>query len=667
MELTYLDNNFLEKGAILDFNIDLAYGKDENNFEMKTPENKMTVGDFWSCGSYGGIVDEIAKVSNEENVTYRGRSLQGIIDNFSCYQLKDANVLTINGNSITVNGLPSEILKTIIEQLEIPFSVGDADEEEENITITVERSLSVYELFLAIPNYKLVFDYERNVGFEVRLTGSIDYTKDDYFDATQYSVNISVDNKIPNHLIGIYKKEDRTIVKHLYFDEDGNIQPYYVLDSDNQNPMHDAEYERIEDNQIIKGKNEIVEVIEGGSTIENLVVVTPKTETDGNTDFDGSVPSDWNENFMNYYQEEWDAENLETVFNKLPVEPNYSVLTIPSAQWWQVNWGAYYKRVLNEETGEYEFKQLTESDVNEKPQYVKIANAGTVPNDWETEWENYYRKYATDDYQHFEGVSIPDYYKETSVKETPKWKEDRGSYYINWKREKWNIKVYAQKRGGWKKVDAIEVKDSLTLANPTGSNHSFAWWKKEHGSTFIVSQNVPNVGVVKTKYVISKPTIYKTEWITLKDYCETVHIPLTGKNGIKWKQFTLWIQYELRVDPPIVHEDIYKLQTLSGSPSMSGTYYKEDGVVIPPYYQGKIYRKIEDNYTNLIEKMLERLNEIKNSAIKIEPSIDADVGEFDIGDIIGGTHPFANQTIKSVIAKKIVKINSDGIIISYEI
>lgn len=667
MELTYLNNNFIEQGAILDFKIDLAYGTDENNFEMKTPENKMTVGDFWSCGSYGGIVDEIAKVSNEELVTYRGRSVQGILDGFYCYQLEENDFFSLSGDNLSIKGLPSNILKSVAEQLEIPFVVvNEIDPEETEISITIDRGLSIYQMFMAMPNKKLLFDYERNVGFTIEITNSVDYTINDEFDATQYAINISVNNKIPNHLIGVFKKDDKTVVKNLYFNENGELQPYYILDSDNQEPMHDAEFERVEDEPVIKGKDEVIEVINGGSTIENTVMVKPLTESDGNTLFVNNVPFDWNENFSEYMREIWDDSKGETVFEKLPVEPRYTELVIPSAAWWQVNWGAFFKKEYNPDIGEYEYKQLTDSDVREEPQYVRLTPSPTEE-DWRKNWQNYFRRYAEDDYRHFEGISVPGWLKETSKNPTPMWSEDRGSYYINWKRPEWTITVYGQKNNGWKKVDSYVVKDSLTLAKPNNSNHTFAWWKNKEGSTFIVTFKA-GATTVKQKYVIGKKRTYRTEYITLRDYTEILQIPLTGKKGIKWGQFTLYLRYEKSVEPPLRgSEDVYIQQTLSGSPPLDQTYYKEDGVVIPYYEQGKIYRKIEDNYSNLISKMLERLEEIKKSSIKIEPVLDIENGEFDVGDIIGGTHPFTDGTIKSTISKKIVKINSYGITISYDV
>ena len=85
MELTYTNHNRVEQGIIQDFSLDLAFGSDENNFEIKTAENVMTQGCFWYVPDteYGGIIDEIEATTNDATIIYRGRSFQGILDGYN--------------------------------------------------------------------------------------------------------------------------------------------------------------------------------------------------------------------------------------------------------------------------------------------------------------------------------------------------------------------------------------------------------------------------------------------------------------------------------------------------------------------------------------------------------------------------------------------------------
>ena len=65
-----------------------------------------------------------------------------------------------------------------------------------------------------------------------------DYTQKQYFDNSQYTITANSNVRIPNHLIGIYRKEGKApIIKHIYTDEQGNVQPYYVLDENHEKPM----------------------------------------------------------------------------------------------------------------------------------------------------------------------------------------------------------------------------------------------------------------------------------------------------------------------------------------------------------------------------------------------------------------------------------------------
>ena len=125
MELTYTNHNRIEQGVIQDFELDIAYGKDENDFEIKTSENVLHQGDYWYIidTEYGGIVDEVEATTNEYEITYRGRSFQGIFDSYNMLEINAFDGLVIDNDNLIINAKPSQILSGIVSQLQLPFEV----------------------------------------------------------------------------------------------------------------------------------------------------------------------------------------------------------------------------------------------------------------------------------------------------------------------------------------------------------------------------------------------------------------------------------------------------------------------------------------------------------------------------------------------------------------
>lgn len=82
MDLIYTDENMIDQGVLRDFtlDIDLADGKD---FEIKTdPSNAtMAIGSYWYAMNteYGGRVDRIKVDTDNNELTYGGRSWRGML------------------------------------------------------------------------------------------------------------------------------------------------------------------------------------------------------------------------------------------------------------------------------------------------------------------------------------------------------------------------------------------------------------------------------------------------------------------------------------------------------------------------------------------------------------------------------------------------------------
>ena len=665
MELIYTDHNQIEQGVIKDFTLDLAYGKDENDFELITNENVLVQGNYFFIPDteYGGIVDEIEATTNQGTVTYRGRSFQGILESFNMLEIDAFYGLVIDNDNIVVDALPSEILSGIIDQLQLPFEVVVDDEEQ--ISITVERNQGVYSFLRSVcepNNYKIKFD-----GFSITITGAIDYSSEDYYDTSLYNVKVKNSSKKPNHLIGVYKRDgENTIVKHLYFDEEGIVQPYYQLDSMHSGePRHDYEYERIQDEKLITGIDEVVEVIEGGNTIETMDLVTELTDTDGNTPFVDGKPYDWDEKCYTDYFLISGVGDDGIQYSNPEIENEYEEFTIHdtgtdeySWAWWQNHWNECYKR--SGESPDYVYTQLSEDDCTHVPD-VQPYNY-VSQSEWNKNYSLYSYRVSQNEYANFEG--IPQYAYEKQTKWGTYWNTNRGDYYIYVYKKKLKVVPYiAGKKGkeGW-------FYDSLKNYKIDGV-HTFY---DAYGNVKTTFSKPKGSKYTSTKYKIYKPVTYWEGWMSLNDYCSYKKKKLSD---IKWESGKYYLKYEKSKKAPEYPPSfpIYKVSEMISAvpPAVSGStrikYYYPKDLVKPPYEQGLYYRKVKDNYGELCKAMLSKYDEIVNGLNVIEPQIDLELAELDVGDIIGSTHPFTNEQLTAKIGKKIVKGNSFGLIVSYEI
>ncbi len=205
--------------AIQDYELDLAYGSGENDFELSfekyTLKGKERI--YLDGTGYGGIVDSIEYDTRERLPTYRGRTWQGILNSRIIEPPKNEPYLTVNGEVNT-------ILKTLIQKLNLDglFVVEDVSTGL-LITHTFARYVKAYDAIS-----EMLFANDLKLLFKV-VSGKVQIK------AVQMDVITSVDSDLmdfkieqfknkPNHLICLGKGEltQRTIL-HLYADAKGNI------------------------------------------------------------------------------------------------------------------------------------------------------------------------------------------------------------------------------------------------------------------------------------------------------------------------------------------------------------------------------------------------------------------------------------------------------------
>jgi hypothetical protein len=93
MDLIYTNKAREDMGVLQDFDLDLAFGSDENNFECTIPAEKHCCESgsllYLEGTEYGGMVDGIERDTEAKEVKYKGRTWHGILGSKVIEPLKD--------------------------------------------------------------------------------------------------------------------------------------------------------------------------------------------------------------------------------------------------------------------------------------------------------------------------------------------------------------------------------------------------------------------------------------------------------------------------------------------------------------------------------------------------------------------------------------------------
>lgn len=224
MDLIYMNASMEDIGVIRAYEFDLAYGSDENDFELKvSTENHCCEAGYFvyiEGTEYGGIIDAVASDTAAEEVTYTGRTWHGILNSKVLCPDAGQDYLTVSGNA-------NAVLGTLISRLGLT-SLFAASSETSTLSFSgysLERYITGYDGIRKMLNSvggKLLMSYE-NYKVILSAVPIVDYT-DDGFDSDILSFAIKKASKKINHLICLGKGElkDR-LVLHLYADVNGNI------------------------------------------------------------------------------------------------------------------------------------------------------------------------------------------------------------------------------------------------------------------------------------------------------------------------------------------------------------------------------------------------------------------------------------------------------------
>ena len=228
MVLVVYDSKLGNVRELQDFELDLAFGSDENSFELTCAADAApSEGQFAFIdgGEYGGVVDEASYDAGRDaagTVTCKGRTWHGI--------LAGKRLLPNSGSGyLSVSGKANAVLASLISRMGLS-AVFSAASDDTAVSHTFERFCDGYSGLkaLAKANGRKLAMRRKGSKVELSLPPVVDYANkvdSDLLDFTLTSVHRCV-----NHLVcaGTGELENRAVI-HFYADAKGNVSHKQTL------------------------------------------------------------------------------------------------------------------------------------------------------------------------------------------------------------------------------------------------------------------------------------------------------------------------------------------------------------------------------------------------------------------------------------------------------
>lgn len=702
-------------GVIHDYDFDLAFGSDENSFELTLSEHicDFNYYIYFEGTEYGGIIDAIKVDTKTKNIVYSGRTWHGILENKVICPDEGLDYLTVNGEA-------NAVLGELIERMELDdlFTASTEDSGVQIDTYDMERFVKGYtgiKKMLKEEFCRLKIEFQKG---QVVLSAvpRIDYSNDEEFDSTQVEFTIVKNDRPCNHLIclGSGDLRDRHVI-HVFTDANGGICPYATTDT----PVEDEDYILDTSQQALLEEDEVTDIYDypNVQTVENYILLTEE-------------PGDWQTTFSNFYEciddkykqlESWE----EDVYTELVKKPSD----------WSDNYQNYYELV----SGKYKLVK----DICENVYTVQTKK----PSDWSVKYNSYYTNSGST-YSSVKSAEITSY--EPLKKQPSKWAKNYSDYYYRYsdgtgyeyhsvqginknkhvlqtnKPTDWNTNFssYFKKKSkgsGFEAVKSVgggDAKYILQKKIPSDWKKNFAEYYYKY-SDGITTEYRPVEGVTKIRYVLQtrKPSDWSSSFKAYYERSNGKYVTIPDKSAPKWQKGTYYTaqlykkagdwrrntfytkddpiapkwkkgKYYTRdsiTKPPVFEKNkYYQSVKKSSAPTWeSGKYYTKNVVTepkfesnkyyrksvvtrIPEWKSGVYYKKAIDNFAELVKGAIEKLEESANCdelSIAFAPTEDI----YNIGDVVGASDPITGLSLWQPITKKIVNIDKHQIKISYEV
>ena len=629
---------------MLGFTADFAFGRDENNFEIQIPfdflkgmtpiENGYY---FYIDGTeYGGIVDSIAIDTQDELITYGGRTWRGmlldkVIEPNTGYQYR-WNFMSYSGEANAMIGdiisladmgdvfmIPTEESEVIVDPCEFRYDVV----------------LTALMDVLYQNNGKLMLKYSSaDKKCLIYAEPLVNYSALSDVDSSQNVLYMEkLYNKV-NHVIciGRWMETDRYII-HVFGDGNGGVLPY--LNDMTKEPIEDSDYILNKTRQQLFGADEITLLIDNEDTsdVENYKVLTTQ-------------PSDWSTNYMDYYELPEEAEGDSYSQIEANMQSDYSKVTgadVP--QDWHSNPERYYYIEYNEtdEADEYVQCKGTKS--------MEFLEVTTRPSGWKTKKK--YKNYYTFNYDtmEFELIQKKDKYDPLS-KEPADWYKKYGKYYLS------------DGVGNYSSVSGISKNKYVYLTEKPSewADNWSGYYVNKGGKYKLLSEVEPYKSMLKDK----KKKISPPKFVAKKYYVQQSYYVAPS-----FKSFSS-VYKKTKVIPLFSEQEVYDHRDVQVNQSTyeQGKFYTYNGEYDAglPFTAGVYYEKVYDHYASMVESAIQKLTESsENDKVELKDNVNVeDRWQYDVGDIAGGTEHFTGIETAEMVSKKIVHIENGIEDITYE-
>lgn len=211
--------------------MDLAFGADEQNFEIAFPAPTLSGGEllYIDGTEYGGVVDEITHSTETENVIYIGRTWHGMLAGKIVKPPANADYYVLSGDANTC--IASLLTKVGLTDVLTARSTSAGI----SVNYQFDRFCNAYDgLLKMLASADAVLRIERHDGItELWAEPKVTITDEADSDLMDFAVTDSV--RVPNHLVcaGEGELQDRVVVD-LYADSSGNISQTQTLTGVNE-------------------------------------------------------------------------------------------------------------------------------------------------------------------------------------------------------------------------------------------------------------------------------------------------------------------------------------------------------------------------------------------------------------------------------------------------
>ena len=225
MDLIYMDTNHNDVGVLKDYTFDLAFGSDENDFELTVdPDHHCCEPNcfvYIEGTEYGGIIDRVHINTKDDRLSYSGRTWHGILASKIIEPDKGQAYLMYVGEA---NGIISDILDRIglSELFEVPHFTSGLYVNDYAFDRYTDAYSGLTKMVEGVSG-KLHFSF-KNGKVILSATPLVDYSQDEQFSDDQIEMDIEKAYNTVNHLICLGSGElaARQVI-HLYKDANGNI------------------------------------------------------------------------------------------------------------------------------------------------------------------------------------------------------------------------------------------------------------------------------------------------------------------------------------------------------------------------------------------------------------------------------------------------------------